>query len=86
MKNIAISLFAVAVLVGCGDNTPVQTVDWYKNHKTELQTMLEKCKADPGQLEFSANCINAKQAEKEKSNARRGWVTPNAVDFGEKGG
>lgn len=84
MKNIAL-LALLAILAGCGENTPVQTVDWYKEHEAERKEMLVKCKADPGRLGASANCVNAQQADNQKANARRGWVTPNAVDFGKKG-
>lgn len=84
MKNIAL-LALLAILAGCGENTPVQTVDWYKEHEAERKEMLAKCEADPGRLGESANCVNAQQADNQKANARRGWVTPNAVDFGKKG-
>jgi hypothetical protein len=81
-----ILLVLVATLAGCSENTPVQTVDWYKEHSTERKEMLAKCKANPGQLGESANCVNAQQADNQNANARRGWTTPNAVDFGKKGG
>ncbi|WP_290128116.1 hypothetical protein [Pseudomonas simiae] len=47
--------------------------------------MVAKCKASPGDLAASPNCINAQQAENEKANARRGWLTPGAVDLDKKG-
>jgi hypothetical protein len=81
-----ILLVLVATLAGCSENTPVQTVDWYKEHSTERKEMLAKCKANPGQLGESANCVNAQQADNQNANARRGWTTPNAVYFGKKGG
>ena len=84
MKNIVL-LTLLSILAGCGENTPVQTVDWYKEHDAERKEMLTKCNADPGRLRESANCVNAQQADNQKANARRGWVTPNAVDFGKKG-
>ena len=34
MKNIVL-LTLLAILAGCGENTPVQTVDWYKEHDAE---------------------------------------------------
>lgn len=87
MKKLSAMLFfTVATLVGCGENTPVQTVDWYKANEPNRREMLAKCKADPGRLGASANCVNALQADNEKANARRGWIIPNAVDFGKKGG
>jgi hypothetical protein len=82
MKNIFL-LMIIAILAGCSEK--VQTVDWYKEHEAERKEMIAKCKADPGRLMESANCINAQQAENQKANARRGWVIPNAIDFGKKG-
>lgn len=83
--KIFVLLTLLIILTGCGENTPVQTVDWYKEHEVERKEMLAKCKADPGRLEESANCVNAQQADNQKANARRGWVTPNTVDFSKKG-
>lgn len=72
-------------LAGCGENTPVQTVDWYKLHDSERKATVAKCKTSPGELAASPNCINAQQADNEKANARRGWLTPGAVDLDKKG-
>lgn len=59
MKNIIALAAAAAALAGCSENTPVQTVDWYKANEAERTAMISKCKANPGQLEASPNCINA---------------------------
>lgn len=48
MKKLSIALVVAAVLAGCGENTPVQTVDWYKAHEAERTAMITKCKANPG--------------------------------------
>lgn len=84
MKNIA--LLTLIIITGCSENTPVQTVDWYKEHDTERKEMIAKCNTDPGRLGESANCVNAQQADNEKALARRGWLTPKTIDFGKKGG
>lgn len=63
MKKFALSLTFAAVLVGCGENTPVQTADWYKTHDKERREMLAKCKASPGELAASPNCVNAQAAQ-----------------------
>lgn len=86
MKKIYVLLALAAALTGCGDNQPVQTVDWYKQHDTERKEMVAKCDANPGQTELAPNCTNAKQAEKEKANARRGWLTPSMPGATNKGG
>ena len=85
MKKLSIVLAIAALLAGCGENTPVQTVDWYKTHDAERKEMLAKCKNNPGELAASPNCLNAQQADNEKANARRGWLKPGAVDLGKKG-
>lgn len=76
MKKLALSLIVAAILGGCGENTPVQTVDWYKTHDAERKEMIDKCKSNPGELAASANCINAQKAQNEKAAARRGWIQP----------
>lgn len=85
MRKLSIVLVVAAFLAGCGDNTPVQTVDWYKTHDVEREEMLVNCKNNPGELAASPNCLNAQQAGNEKANARRGWLKPGAVDLGKKG-
>ena len=50
MKKLSIALVVAAVLAGCGENTPVQTVDWYKAHDTERKEMIAKCKSNPGEV------------------------------------
>lgn len=75
MKKLSALLFLAAIaLVGCKDNDPVQTVDWYKAHATERATMLAKCKANPGELAASPNCINASRAETAVDGAKRGGL------------
>lgn len=62
MKNLSLLLVVAVVLAGCGDNTPVQTVDWYKAHEAERTAMIAKCRTNPGELDASPNCINATTA------------------------
>lgn len=70
--------FSAVVLVGCGEKTPVQTVDWYKTHDVERLAMIEKCAANPGELAASPNCINAKTAANHLTVDKRGYkkLTP----------
>ena len=75
MKKLSALLFLAAIaLVGCKDNDPVQTVDWYKAHATERTAMLTKCKANPGELAASPNCINANRAESAVDGGKRGGL------------
>ena len=70
--------FSAVVLVGCGDKTPVQTVDWYKTHEAERIAMIKECSANPGELAASPNCINAKTAANHLTVDKRGYqkLTP----------
>lgn len=75
MKNLSAPLFLAAVAVaGCKDNDPVQTVDWYKANAPERSAMLAKCKANPGELAASPNCINSNRAETAVDGAKRGGL------------
>lgn len=85
MKKAVLSLLIVALLAGCGENTPVQTVDWYKTHDMARKNMIAKCKTSPGELAASPNCINAQKAQNEKDLSRRGYLKLPPVDFSKKG-
>ena len=74
MKKLALSLVVAAILAGCGENTPVQTVDWYKAHEAERTAMIAKCKANPGELDASPNCINAVTAANHLTVEKRGYT------------
>ncbi|WP_183004342.1 EexN family lipoprotein [Achromobacter sp. UMC71] len=73
MKNTIFPFLVVLTLAACSDNTPVQTVDWYKAHDPERKAMIAKCEANPGELAASANCINAKTAENHLAVDKRGY-------------
>jgi len=51
------------MLSGCEKTEVVQTVEWYKEHKTERETVLKKCNDNPGELQFTPNCVNANRAK-----------------------
>ena len=75
MKKLSTLLLLAAVaLAGCNETDPVQTVDWYKTNASERATMLAKCKANPGELAASPNCINANRAETAVDDAKRGGL------------
>ncbi len=85
MAKISALLFLAAVLlVGCGDTDPVQTVDWYKENTPDRLAMLEKCKANPGELAASANCINATTAANHLALDKRGYKQRAPMDFSGK--
>jgi len=74
MNKVCIALIVAGVLAGCGESAPVQTAEWYKAHDAERQGLIAKCKANPGELAASPNCINAQQAQNEKELSRRGFL------------
>jgi hypothetical protein len=51
-------------VAGCTKESlePVQTVEWYKTHEAERMAVLQKCMNNPGQLEGTPNCVNARGA------------------------
>ncbi|WP_165716351.1 EexN family lipoprotein [Enterobacter hormaechei] len=81
MKKLALSLVVAAVLAGCGENTPVQTADWYKSHEKERREMLAKCKANPGELAASPNCVNARSAQSQVDLGSKNGVNVPAPTF-----
>nr|WP_288467080.1 EexN family lipoprotein [uncultured Pseudomonas sp.] len=76
MNKFFAVMIAVTSLIGCKESTPVQTVEWYTTHDAERLAMIEKCKNNPGELELSANCVNAQAAADKKDLSRRGWIRP----------
>lgn len=83
MKKIAVLLVAagaLSMLAGCKEDKPaevVQTVDWYKAHKTERAEVLAKCKANPGELAATPNCVNASRADSSTTwSAKGGGISP----------
>lgn len=69
-------LIALVSLSACGKSDAVQTVDWYKAHASERKAMLDRCRADPGELALTPNCINARKADTILASERRGYVQP----------
>jgi len=64
-QNFALVFAAVMVfaLSGCTEQAePVQTVDWYKEHKEEREAMVQRCQNNPGEIAMTPNCINSVQA------------------------
>jgi len=76
MKKIILSLAMISALVGCKQEQAevIQSVDWYKENTAERAERLAKCRASPGELEDTPNCINAEQAESLADAAKRGGL------------
>jgi hypothetical protein len=77
-------MFSVA---GCnGLSEPVQSVDWYKEHKIERAERLAACRANPGELALTANCVNAKSAQDQIDLGSRNFrINATAPTFTRKG-
>ncbi len=84
-KAPALLLIAASIITGCGQQEPVQTVDWYKANPSERLKMLERCKANPGELSISANCINASSAANAITLELRGYKHREPVNFSSQG-
>lgn len=75
MRTYLTFLSLATALSGCGDSK-AHDVDWYKKHDDERTSVIYKCSNSPGTLAISPNCVNAKQAETQLANSRRGWLNP----------
>lgn len=53
---------AALVLGACHKQEPVRSAAWYQEHPAELAAQSKLCKANPGELAKTPNCVNAKQA------------------------
>lgn len=64
-KAISITLLLV-LLSGCNEDKQkaeiTRTVDWYNEHKVEREAKIEECNNNPGELEITPNCFNAKKS------------------------
>lgn len=95
MKKFTVLLVvagALSVLAGCKDEKPVevvQTVEWFKANKTERADVLTKCRANPGELAATPNCVNASRADSDTTwGAKGGGIAPvkplSAADISKK--
>lgn len=62
-QNILMAAAVALILVGCGSEEPVQSVEWWKAHPTERASMMKKCMDNPGELAATPNCLNASKAD-----------------------
>lgn len=66
MKKLLLAISAsIFLLSSAGCNAEeTRTVEWYlqPENKVAWQAKLEECRNNPGELEKTSNCINARQA------------------------
>lgn len=61
MKKLLMLLVLALPLVGCGEEE-IHDVEYYYKHFDECKKQVEKCQNNPGKLENTPNCKNAKAA------------------------
>ena len=76
MKRIILPFVIASTLAGCKQEQAevVQSVDWYKENTVERTERLAQCRANPGELADTPNCINAEQAESLADTSKRGEI------------
>jgi hypothetical protein len=63
MKKSLMILIVSSSLVGCkGENEEIHDVEYYYKNFDECKKQVEKCQNNPGKLEDTPNCKNAKAA------------------------
>jgi hypothetical protein len=70
--------YTAFLLLGCSSEPAqeeVKTVDWYKANKEARNAKLKECEANPGQLRFTPNCVNAGMARSQLTFEKRGGIT-----------
>src|SRR5688572_19485428 len=63
--RVTIKCFVIAVgvaLAGCSPDRARYTLDEYRADASLRHSQMERCKADPGTLAKTPDCINARQA------------------------
>jgi len=60
IKIASVALLAIS-LVACSERT--NSVEYYTEHTNERDRKLQECRSNPGELQHSPNCINAKRSQ-----------------------
>lgn len=66
-------------LAGCSPGEPARDKAWYSGHDKARASKLAACRADPGRLAATGNCINAVAADGEITSKRFWTVKPPAA-------
>ncbi|WP_288491885.1 EexN family lipoprotein [uncultured Pseudomonas sp.] len=78
------SILLLFLLVGCGAEEPVYSVDWYKAHSSERDIRILECERHAGTSAHTPSCVNAKQARNEQQLDQRGYRKREMLDLEEK--
>ena len=71
-SRIVPPLGLAAALAACSAPEPARDVAYYTDHAGERAAKLAACRADPGRLQGTANCVNAVAADGQVE-SRRFW-------------
>jgi hypothetical protein len=71
MKKILTLVALASSIVGCKEEE-VHDVDYYYKNLDECKKQLEKCQNNPGMLEDTPNCKNARAARHKRAFSRDG--------------
>ena len=64
-----------AALAACSAPEPAHDVAFYRDHASDRMAKMSACRADPGRLQGTANCVNAVAADSQVESARF-WSVP----------
>jgi hypothetical protein len=84
-KRVTVKCFAIVIGIavgGCSPDRARYTLDEYRADANLRHSQMERCKADPGTLEKTPDCINARQAAVQEDRVRLRDVPP--IGLGEK--
>lgn len=77
--SMAAALCILASSAGCDSGSRKETVrevDWYERNAAEREAKLAECRANPGLLDGTPDCINASRAANNAA-ATTKWATEN---------
>ncbi|SDE31026.1 EexN family lipoprotein [Belnapia rosea] len=62
LRYLSLFLLLAASVASAAAGEEVRGVEWYRQHPTERAAVTRRCVDNPGQLERTADCINAERA------------------------
>jgi len=63
VRRFAPPMGLAAALAACAAHEPAHDVAYYRGHASDRAAKLAACRADPGRLQRTANCVNALAAD-----------------------
>ena len=69
-RRVIPPLGLAATLAACSASEPDHDVAYYRGHASERAAKLAVCRADPGRLQRTGNCVNAVAADGQVTSQR----------------